>query len=189
MNNFLEIQTFSEKQEQKIIIGTFSKLWTVFQKHKCWVFFLRCLEHKFWVTFWTYNFFTNANKIMETNKFWISQRFFENMNVSEFAKKTLKHEHFLNVENKFRNREQIPKREQFFKHEHFLNVENKFQNGEQIPKCEQFFKHEHFLNVENKFWNGEQIPKREQFFKHEHFFESWEQILKRRTNSKARTIF
>ena len=54
------------------------------------------------------------------------------MNVSEFAKKTLKHEHFLNVENKFRNREQIPKREQFFKQEHFLNLENKFKKKKKI---------------------------------------------------------
>ena len=85
----------------------------------------------------------------------------------------------------------------FLKHEQFLNVENKFWNGEQIWKCEfeigRFFETpKHNLKCEQKekkreCW--EQIWKLGQFLKARTIFECWEQILKWRTNLEARTIF
>ena len=68
----------------------------------------------------------------------------------------------------------LKKQEHFLNSEHFLNLENK------ILKLRTKFEHKYFLKVRTFFESWEQILKRrtnlDNFLKHEHFFESWEQI-------------
>ena len=64
----------------------------------------------------------------------------------------------------------------------FKNI-NIFWTGEQIlKKQEHFLNSEHFLNLENKILKLRTKFKHKYFLKVRTFFESWEQILKRRTN-------
>ena len=62
-----------------------------------------------------------------------------------------KHKYFLKVRTFFEFGEQILKRrtnlDNFLKHEHFLNLENKFETEKFFGSMNNVLKHGHFLNI------------------------------------------